>query len=84
MIREEQKFNYKVIDKLNRLTKLLEGYENPPFIEVDGNINKETIKAMLGNKVDIYVLGTSALFNNKDDKSYKERIDDLKELLKTK
>ena len=39
---------------------------------------------MLGNKVDIYVLGTSALFNNKDDKSYKERIDDLKELLKTK
>ena len=44
----------------------------------------ETIKAMLGNKVDIYVLGTSALFNNKDDKSYKERIDDLKELLKTK
>lgn len=79
-----QKFNHKVIDKLNRLTKLLEGYENPPFIEVDGNINKETIKAMLGNKVDIYVLGTSALFNNKDDKSYKERIDDLKELLKTK
>lgn len=79
-----QKFNYSVIDKLKRMTTLLEGYEKPPFIEVDGNINKETITAMLGNKVDIYVLGTSALFNSKDDKTYRERIDDLKEVIKNK
>lgn len=76
-----QKFNYNVIEKLKILTGILREYKNTPFIEVDGNINKETIEAMIGNKVDIYVLGTSALFNNKDDKSYIERIDDLKELL---
>lgn len=77
-----QKFNYKVLDKLKRITELVKGYENPPFIEVDGSINKKTIEAMLGNKIDIYVLGTSALFNNNDDKSYKERIDDLKDILR--
>lgn len=79
-----QKFNYKVIDKLKKLTKILEEYENQPFIEVDGSINKETIEAMLGNKIDIYVLGTSALFNHNDDRSYKEKIDIIKDLLKTK
>lgn len=76
-----QKFNYSVIDKLKRMTVLLNGYDNPPFIEVDGNINKQTMTAMFGNKVDIYVLGTSALFNDKDDRSYAERIEELRSIV---
>lgn len=76
-----QKFNYSVIDKLKRMTVLLNGYDNPPFIEVDGNINKQTMTAMFGNKVDIYVLGTSALFNDKDDRSYVEKIEELRSIV---
>ncbi|MDC0805073.1 ribulose-phosphate 3-epimerase, partial [Clostridium paraputrificum] len=60
-----QKFNLSVLDKLDKLTEILKDYDNPPFIEVDGNINKDTIKLMNGKKVDIYVVGTSALFNDK-------------------
>lgn len=76
-----QKFNYSVIDKLKKMTVLLNGYDNPPFIEVDGNINKQTMTAMFGNKVDIYVLGTSALFNDKDDRSYAEKIQELRSIV---
>lgn len=77
-----QKFNYSVLEKLDRLTEILKDYENPPFIEVDGNINKETIKAMNGKKVDIYVVGTSALFNDRPPISYKEKIKELKDSIK--
>ncbi|EGT5178617.1 ribulose-phosphate 3-epimerase, partial [Clostridioides difficile] len=66
-----QKFNLSVLDKLDKLTEILKDYDNPPFIEVDGNINKDTIKLMNGKKVDIYVVGTSALFNDKPPISYK-------------
>lgn len=75
-----QKFNYDVIDKLKEITNILENYEKPPFIEVDGNINETTIKAMSGSKVDIYVLGTSALFND-DCRTYKDKIKELKEMI---
>ncbi|MGO0916437.1 ribulose-phosphate 3-epimerase, partial [Clostridioides difficile] len=30
------------MDKLDKLTEILKDYDNPPFIEVDGNINKDT------------------------------------------
>ncbi|HBG4162883.1 TPA: ribulose-phosphate 3-epimerase [Clostridioides difficile] len=74
-----QKFNLSVLDKLDKLTEILKDYDNPPFIEVDGNINKDTIKLMNGKKVDIYVVGTSALFNDKPPISYKDKIEELKE-----
>ena len=74
-----QKFNLSVLDKLDKLTDILKDYDNPPFIEVDGNINKDTIKLMNGKKVDIYVVGTSALFNDKPPISYKDKIEELKE-----
>ncbi|MCC0696100.1 ribulose-phosphate 3-epimerase [Clostridioides sp. ES-S-0048-02] len=77
-----QKFNLSVLDKLDKLTEILKDYDNPPFIEVDGNINKETIRLMSGKKVDIYVVGTSALFNDKPPISYKEKIKELKESIK--
>ncbi|HBG9049799.1 TPA: ribulose-phosphate 3-epimerase [Clostridioides difficile] len=77
-----QKFNLSVLDKLDKLTERLKDYDNPPFIEVDGNINKDTIKLMNGKKVDIYVVGTSALFNDKPPISYKDKIKELKESIK--
>ena len=77
-----QKFNLYVLDKLDKLTEILKDYDNPPFIEVDGNINKDTIKLMNGKKVDIYVVGTSALFNDKPPISYKDKIEELKESIK--
>ncbi|HFL3240063.1 TPA: ribulose-phosphate 3-epimerase [Clostridioides difficile] len=77
-----QKFNLSVLDKLDKLTDILKDYDNPPFIEVDGNINKDTIKLMNGKKVDIYVVGTSALFNDKPPISYKDKIAELKESIK--
>lgn len=77
-----QKFNLSVLDKLDKLTDILKDYDNPPFIEVDGNINKDTIRLMNGKKVDIYVVGTSALFNDKPPISYKEKIKELKESIK--
>ena len=77
-----QKFNLSVLDKLDKLTEILKDYDNPPFIEVDGNINKDTIKLMNGKKVDIYVVGTSALFNVKPPISYKDKIEELKESIK--
>ncbi|PBI19888.1 ribulose phosphate epimerase [Clostridioides difficile] len=77
-----QKFNLSVLDKLDTLTEILKDYDNPPFIEVDGNINKDTIKLMNGKKVDIYVVGTSALFNDKPPISYKDKIKELKESIK--
>ncbi|AXU28330.1 TPA: ribulose-phosphate 3-epimerase [Clostridioides difficile] len=77
-----QKFNLSVLDKLDKLTEILKDYDNPPFVEVDGNINKDTIKLMNGKKVDIYVVGTSALFNDKPPISYKDKIEELKESIK--
>ncbi|HBF2861091.1 TPA: ribulose-phosphate 3-epimerase [Clostridioides difficile] len=77
-----QKFNLSVLDKLDKLTDILKDCDNPPFIEVDGNINKDTIKLMNGKKVDIYVVGTSALFNDKPPISYKDKIEELKESIK--
>ncbi|HBG5343580.1 TPA: ribulose-phosphate 3-epimerase [Clostridioides difficile] len=77
-----QKFNLSVLDKLDKLTEILKDYDKPPFIEVDGNINKDTIKLMNGKKVDVYVVGTSALFNDKPPISYKDKIKELKESIK--
>jgi ribulose-phosphate 3-epimerase len=73
-----QAFNYKVLEKLNELGVYLKEMENPPLIEVDGNINKETIP-LLSENANVYVLGTSALFN-KTPGTYKDKINHLKKL----
>ena len=74
-----QPFNYSVIEKLKELNICLRDLENPPLIEVDGNINKNTIPILYENNASVYVLGTSALFNS-DSGTYKEKIEDLKKL----
>lgn len=74
-----QKFNYKVLDKLDELNKYLSTLSNRPLIEVDGCINKETVKELKNKQIDVYVLGTSALFNNKIE-DYKYKINEIKEI----
>ena len=74
-----QPFNYSVIEKLKELNIILGEMENPPLIEVDGNINKNTIPVLYENNASIYVLGTSALFNNAPG-TYREKTEYLKKL----
>lgn len=75
-----QSFNYKVIEKLEELSNYLKELENPPVIEVDGNINEKTIPILRKNNANIYVLGTSALFNSTPG-TYKEKTDALMQIL---
>ncbi|MBC1571475.1 ribulose-phosphate 3-epimerase [Listeria sp. FSL L7-1426] len=69
-----QKFQTDVLQKLADLKAKLEGKVHAPLIEVDGNINKETVGLMRDCLPDIYVLGTSALFHDRDKTSYAERL----------
>ncbi|EHD1576221.1 ribulose-phosphate 3-epimerase [Listeria monocytogenes] len=69
-----QKFQTDVIQKLHDLKAKLAGKIHAPLIEVDGNINKETVGLMRDCLPDIYVLGTSALFHDRDKTSYAERL----------
>ncbi|HEL6658076.1 TPA: ribulose-phosphate 3-epimerase [Listeria monocytogenes] len=67
-----QKFQTDVLQKLHDLKAKLAGKVHAPLIEVDGNINKETVGLMRDCLPDIYVLGTSALFHDRDKTSYAE------------
>ncbi|EAD2761257.1 ribulose-phosphate 3-epimerase [Listeria monocytogenes] len=69
-----QKFQTDVLQKLHDLKAKLAGKAHAPLIEVDGNINKETVGLMRDCLPDIYVLGTSALFHDRDKTSYAERL----------
>ncbi|MBC1253575.1 ribulose-phosphate 3-epimerase [Listeria welshimeri] len=69
-----QKFQTDVLQKLHDLKAKLAGKVHVPLIEVDGNINKETVGLMRDCLPDIYVLGTSALFHNRDQTNYAERL----------
>lgn len=74
-----QKFNYGVLDKLDELNEIFKTMDNRPLIEVDGNINSTTIPLLLEKGANVYVLGTSALFNKKEG-TYSEKINHIKEL----
>lgn len=74
-----QKFNYEVLEKLDELNEILRGLKRKPLIEVDGCINEETVKALKNKEIDIYVLGTSALFN-KDKSDYISKINKIREI----
>ncbi|EHW1511996.1 ribulose-phosphate 3-epimerase [Listeria monocytogenes] len=69
-----QKFQTDVLQKLHDLKAKLAGKIHAPLIEVDGNINKKTVGLMRDCLPDIYVLGTSALFHDRDKTSYAERL----------
>jgi len=74
-----QKFNYQVLEKLEELNNILQKMESRPLIEVDGNINNLTIPLLLDKGANVFVLGTSALFNQ-DEGSYIDKINRLKHL----
>lgn len=68
-----QVFQLSVLEKLQTLRAILADNAYAPLIEVDGNINATTIGQMSDCLPDIFVLGTSALFHKKDNKTYSER-----------
>jgi len=73
-----QKFQTIALEKLAKLkAKLEELGLNDVLIEVDGNINSDTIELMNGAMPDIFVLGTSALFHERDNLDYEGRIAQL-------
>ncbi|MDD7796350.1 ribulose-phosphate 3-epimerase [Clostridium sp. 'White wine YQ'] len=59
-----QKFRYEVLDKIDKLNEILKKCAKRPIVEVDGCINSITMEHLKSRNIDIYVLGTSALFNN--------------------
>ena len=72
-----QSFNWSVLEKLKQLNSLIEKNGVDPLIEVDGNINKETISHISPIGANLYVVGTSALFNDKEG-TYEEKVREAK------
>ncbi|MCB5952822.1 ribulose-phosphate 3-epimerase [Enterococcus sp. BWT-B8] len=71
-----QKFDYSVLEKLKLLNEELKKQQLSPLIEVDGNIHSETVSLISQYGADLYVVGTSALFNSKQG-SYRDKVEDL-------
>lgn len=73
-----QKFHYHVLEKLSKLHKELSTRSHKPLIEVDGNIQSETIEQILTHgSADVYVVGTAALFNQNPG-SYLQKLTPLR------
>ncbi|MGX7107403.1 ribulose-phosphate 3-epimerase [Hutsoniella sourekii] len=76
-----QEFISNVLNKLEKLTEIFsENNFERPLIEVDGNIYDQTIRKMTNFDVDLFVLGTSALFNE-DGQSINDKSKYLREVL---
>ncbi|MGM0215787.1 ribulose-phosphate 3-epimerase [Enterococcus sp. AZ109] len=75
-----QVFQTAVLDKIKRLNQELAGNSKRPLIEVDGNINCETSGAISQLGADLYVVGTSALFNNQLG-TYRDKVLALEEVI---
>jgi len=78
-----QAFLKATLGKIEDLYNILSTMEKPPLIEVDGNINIETIQLMRKSMPDVFVLGTSALFYNQDSTNYTQRINDIRQSITT-
>lgn len=74
-----QPFNYTVLDKITALMNEMNKQAHHPLIEVDGNINEQTIPDLVARGADVYVLGTSQLFNKKPG-TYQDKIKRVTEL----
>lgn len=68
-----QPFNWSVLEKIEQLNQHLQIQKNKPLIEVDGNINAETVKKISPLGANLYVVGTSALFNQEKG-SYRDKV----------
>lgn len=76
-----QKFNHTVLKKLDDLQEKIANLTEPPLIEVDGNINEDTVPELVAKGADIYVLGTSQLFNDKPG-TFQHKIDNIRKLFR--
>lgn len=76
-----QPFNKSVLDKVAALTNEIQKQNHPVLIEVDGNINETTIPPLVERGADVYVLGTSQLFNEKVG-TYDDKVNKVAEMLK--
>lgn len=74
-----QQFNYSVLEKLDTLQEHIAKLDHPPLIEVDGNINEKTIPNLVDKGANIFVLGTSQLFNKKEG-TYEEKVANVRKL----
>lgn len=71
-----QSFQYHVLDKIKKLNTHIKYCSNQPLIEVDGNIHVKTAKEINKFGANLYVVGTSALFNQKDG-TYQEKAQEI-------
>lgn len=78
-----QSFRKDTLNKLRELKTILSKRNMAPLIEVDGNINAQTISWMKGTMPDIFVLGTSALFqgNGRSTNDYQKRIQKIRQAI---
>lgn len=76
-----QAFQWPVIEKLHMLQTHLKTFANAPLVEVDGNINVKTASAISEAGADLYVVGTSALFNSQPS-SYAQKAERVLAALK--
>ena len=76
-----QDFRKETLEKLRQLKEILHKRGLKTQIEVDGNINTQTISWMKTIMPDIFVLGTSALFQNNAVETYKQRIDRIRQAI---
>lgn len=67
-----QTFYMPALEKLKALNHYLADQSHQPLIEVDGNIFKDTAEKIAPIGANLYVAGTSALFNS-DSRSYQEK-----------
>ncbi len=74
-----QQFNYSVLEKLDTLQEKIANLDHPPLIEVDGNINEKTIPKLVDKGANIFVLGTSQLFNKKEG-TYEDKVANVRKL----
>lgn len=74
-----QAFNYSVLSKLDTLREHMANLGSPPLIEVDGNINKKTVPKLVKKGANVFVLGTSQLFNEKEG-TYTEKVENVRKL----
>lgn len=78
-----QAFQYHVLEKISKINQKISTLSKKPLIEVDGNIYDETARQISQYGADLYVVGTSALFNQ-NEKSYAEKIKTMENAITNK
>lgn len=73
-----QKFIPAMYEKIARVNDLIKKYNRPIEVQVDGNIGSNTIPQCRENGATMYVLGTSAVFN--DNHTLEENVKLTREL----